>query len=228
MTVSHITYQDSLRQGTDKLNQAIDQSNEAITKATQALSISESTQEQLNTIVIDGDSSVEAAQARVSDPKSKTFTVLKERLDEAEADFVGHLEEMSSFAKFTILSAKSLPKEVDTRIAWDTEVKAKEYCELDENGNIKFTKPGTYMIVASLAFSFSSATRLDVGIVKNTNLIAISRGVAAGVGPTIIQTVTIEDFQINDAISILAHQNAEAVLDVVQHTGTFLIVKKIG
>src|SRR5690606_13534563 len=47
---------------------------------TQALAKSESTQTQLDTIVIDGDSSVEAAQARVS-VEGTPYATLKQRLD---------------------------------------------------------------------------------------------------------------------------------------------------
>lgn len=104
MAVEHLEYDFSLRQGTDRLNEVIDQSNEAITKATdaeaaadtatttanQALANSEDTQQQLDTIVIDGDSSVEAAQARVSTPKGITYTVLKDRLDAGEQDLITH------------------------------------------------------------------------------------------------------------------------------------------
>lgn len=104
-------YGDSLRQGTDKINAVLDHvdqqtaaavstandakqiANDAKQTAEQALDNSEATQHQLDTIVIDGDSSVEAAQARVSTPKDKTFTVLKDRLDEAEQDLITHKAE---------------------------------------------------------------------------------------------------------------------------------------
>lgn len=83
-----IQYDDSLRQGTDKLNASIrdaeeakDTAQSADTKATEALSQSESTQTQLDTIVIEGDSSVEAAQARVS-VSGANYDTLKQRLDE--------------------------------------------------------------------------------------------------------------------------------------------------
>ncbi len=98
MTVEHINYEDNLRTGTDKLNAAIDQSNEAITGAAattaianEALANSKDTQTQLNTIVIEGDSSVEAAQARVSTPKGTTYTVLKDRLDADEEELAAHV-----------------------------------------------------------------------------------------------------------------------------------------
>jgi lysophospholipase L1-like esterase len=85
---------DTLRQAYPKFNQAIDNANEALgtantakstadtakSTADTALANSENTQTQLDTIVINGDSSVEAAQARVAADGS-TFTTLKERLD---------------------------------------------------------------------------------------------------------------------------------------------------
>ena len=78
---------DDLNTGREKLNEAIKDSNkarqdssEARQKAHQSLAMSESTQAQLDAIVIEGDSSVEAAQARV-DANGKTHTTLKNRID---------------------------------------------------------------------------------------------------------------------------------------------------
>src|SRR5690606_12180325 len=78
---------DTLNQGREKLNTAITDaetakivSEQADDKATQALAKSESTQTQLDTIVIEGDSSVEAAQARVS-TEGTAYATLKQRLD---------------------------------------------------------------------------------------------------------------------------------------------------
>src|SRR5690625_4724666 len=88
MAIEHINKTDTLNEGREKLNAAIDGANaadvtskEADTKATQALANSESTQTQLDTIVIDGDSSVEAAQARV-DEKGEPHPTLKARIDD--------------------------------------------------------------------------------------------------------------------------------------------------
>lgn len=88
---------DTLRQAYPKLNNAIDNSNEAVntansaksraetadSKADSALSKSNNTQTQLDTIVITGDSSVEAAQARVN-PGGYSYSTLKNRLDETD------------------------------------------------------------------------------------------------------------------------------------------------
>src|SRR5690625_389634 len=88
MPIEHINKTDTLNEGREKINEAIDGANAADvtskaadTKATQALANSESTQTQLDTIVIDGDSSVEAAQARV-DEKGVPHPTLKARIDD--------------------------------------------------------------------------------------------------------------------------------------------------
>jgi|SRR5690625_1485691 len=84
----YINKTDTLNVGRVKLNAAISDSNiakgkaeQADVKSTQALANSESTQTQLDTIVIDGDSSVEAAQARV-DEKGEGHATLKARIDD--------------------------------------------------------------------------------------------------------------------------------------------------
>jgi peptidoglycan/xylan/chitin deacetylase (PgdA/CDA1 family) len=92
---------DSLRSAYPKLNSAIDNSNEALTKsnsadtkaanavntANAAETKADSVQTQFNQVVIDGDSSVEAAQARV-DADGNAFTTLKDRLDNGDAQLV--------------------------------------------------------------------------------------------------------------------------------------------
>src|SRR5690606_15681717 len=94
---------DTLNQGRVKLNEAITDaetakvvSEQADDKATQALAKSESTQTQLDTIVIDGDSSVEAAQARVS-AEGTAYTTLKERLDTEYSEVTTQLAQMPSY-----------------------------------------------------------------------------------------------------------------------------------
>lgn len=110
MALEKIQYTDSLREGTDKLNAAIEHADDAKTisqnannKADNAVSIAQnanskadSVQVQLDTIVIQGDSSVEAAQARVSTDSSgqtKTYNTLKERLDTEHNKVLSQLEE---------------------------------------------------------------------------------------------------------------------------------------
>lgn len=64
----------------NKANSADQKAQEAKKNSENANTTSNSVQEQLNTIVINGDSSVEAAQARV-DEKNISHTTLKERID---------------------------------------------------------------------------------------------------------------------------------------------------
>ena len=94
-----IEYSDNLKKGTDKLNESIEQSNVAAQKAitaeqtaNQAIQQSESTQTQLDNIVIEGDSSVEAAQARV-DSKGESFPTLKSRIDNFEVSATTQLQQ---------------------------------------------------------------------------------------------------------------------------------------
>ena len=104
-----IEYSDNLKKGTDKLNESIEQSNVASQKAitaeqtaNQAIQQSESTQTQLDNIVIEGDSSVEAAQARV-DSKGESFPTLKSRLDNFEVSATQQLLQTDS----TVLNLNS-------------------------------------------------------------------------------------------------------------------------
>lgn len=97
--VQKIQYTDNLKEGTDKLNQSIDQSNAAILqsnnadqKSTQALNNSVSTQTQLDNIVVEGDSSVEAAQARV-DSSGTSHPTLKSRIDNFEVSATQQLQQ---------------------------------------------------------------------------------------------------------------------------------------
>jgi len=97
---------DSLRQAYPKLNKSIDNSNEALNKSTTAETNStaavntanaaetkaDSVQEQFNQVVIEGDSSVEAAQARVEEDGTVNDT-LKDRLDKKEKKFTTQLAE---------------------------------------------------------------------------------------------------------------------------------------
>lgn len=86
---------DSLRLAYPKLNSAIDNSNEALTKSTTAVntastaeSKANSVQAQFNQVVIEGDSSVEAAQARVK-ADGTAFTTLRDRMNDTDTSLVG-------------------------------------------------------------------------------------------------------------------------------------------
>ncbi len=101
---------DTLNKGRIKINNAITDAEQAKNisqgadgKATQALANSESTQTQLDTIVIEGDSSIEAAQARV-DEKGVGHSTLKERIDDGFTEVTSQLahtmDKVSDFITF--------------------------------------------------------------------------------------------------------------------------------
>jgi hypothetical protein len=97
MMADLIHEKDSLNTGRVKLNNAIQQAedaknvaNDAKTVAEDAKSTATNVQEQFNQVVIEGDSSVEAAQARV-DKDGHTYTTLKERLDTEHEQVVSQL-----------------------------------------------------------------------------------------------------------------------------------------
>ncbi|OHX42359.1 hypothetical protein [Cytobacillus oceanisediminis] len=93
---------ETLRQSYPKLNAAIDNSNEALSKAAiaesnagsavntanTAVTKADSVQAQFNQVVIEGDSSVEAAQARVK-AGGAAFTTLQERLNDSDNQLIG-------------------------------------------------------------------------------------------------------------------------------------------
>ncbi|WP_270577991.1 hypothetical protein [Caldibacillus thermoamylovorans] len=104
-----INPKETLRESYPKLNQAIDNANEAITKATtadenasQAVTTANSVQEQFNQVVIEGDSSVEAAQARVS-YTGTTYTTLKERLDQEHESVTTQLADIALKTDFGVV-----------------------------------------------------------------------------------------------------------------------------
>lgn len=93
--IEHIQASDTLNAGRDKINKfaidpslraeensanAVNKSQIAEKISNEAVDIANSVQEQLNQTIIEGDSSVEAAQARV-DADGKIYTTLKERID---------------------------------------------------------------------------------------------------------------------------------------------------
>ncbi|MCU5047643.1 SGNH/GDSL hydrolase family protein, partial [Bacillus cereus] len=113
-------------QGTEKLgesyykiNMGIDNANEALKKsfkaesmstvatntATNAVNKADNVQRQLDGIVINGDSSVEAAQARV-DVLGVSSKNLKERLDKAQIDFFKNATQLKSLRGFKKLFDK--------------------------------------------------------------------------------------------------------------------------
>jgi len=154
MTVEKIRYTDTLRQGADKINAAIDQSNEAIEKATtadtnasQALALAQNVQTQLDTIVIEGDSSVEAAQARV-DADGNVFSTLKERLDTKETLIQQQLE--TTVKKGELVRNVKDFGAVGDGIADDTAAIQAAIDSLPDPGGIVFFPAGVYKVTSTI------------------------------------------------------------------------------
>lgn len=101
-----INANDSLNDGRKKLNESIEQSeraegksDQAILDSGEALDTSKSVRNELNQVVIDGDSSVEAAQARVG-ADGTNYQVLKERLDAEHSKTTAQLAQTMSQTEF--------------------------------------------------------------------------------------------------------------------------------
>lgn len=95
---------DSLNDGRVKLNKAITQAEQAgfdagkaKIDADKAIALAKSTQTQLDTVIVDGDSSVEAAQARV-DETGKVHPTLKARVDDGIAKVTSLINESGNEA----------------------------------------------------------------------------------------------------------------------------------
>lgn len=125
-----IEEKDVLNTGRKKLNNAIAGSEQAVNdsadakqKSEQALANSESTQTQLDTIVIDGDSSVEAAQARV-DEKGDSHSTLKERIDDGFTKTNVQLAQTDSLLHFT---QRGVPSVGSSFVIVDDDIKSEAY-----------------------------------------------------------------------------------------------------
>ena len=118
---------DTLAQGYPKINVAIEQAEQAFTTAdnamdtanssiavsNQALANSQSTQEQLNQIVIDGDSSVEAAQARVNADNTITYDTLKKRLDAEHQELSSQLASITNYRNELFINVREYGAKLD-------------------------------------------------------------------------------------------------------------------
>lgn len=175
MPIEHINKTDTLNEGREKLNAAIDGANaadvtsqEADTKATQALANSESTQTQLDTIVIDGDSSVEAAQARV-DEKGVPHPTLKARID----DGLNSVNQQLAQIVYDIKSYGAIGDGVTD----DTQAIQELYNSLS-GGDTLYIPAGTFLI-SNLVFDRDDVFIRSHGILKQSTL---ATGVAVTIG----------------------------------------------
>lgn len=139
-----INQSDTLNQGREKLNAAIldaeksltesskanNIASQASTKAEQAVAHADSIQEQFNQVVIEGDSSVEAAQARV-DETGASHSTLKARLD---TGFAGVSQQLAETTPQGIAANKNrfIVNLENVQITqWDRTIK-----DMDKNGVI--------------------------------------------------------------------------------------------
>ena len=103
----------AIHDGIKKINEEVEDATELSENAKYQV---ENIQQQVNQLVVEGDSSVEAAQARV-DADGNTFTTLKERLDTKETQFASQLAQKAKI----ILSDKE-PSDVDDETFWFEEI----------------------------------------------------------------------------------------------------------
>lgn len=96
------------------LTETLANSKTALENSEQAVTTSNSVQEQFNQVVINGDSSVESAQARVNADGSVTYTTLKDRLDTEYNQVAAQLAETTK--KISHFEPYQLEKEGETHI----------------------------------------------------------------------------------------------------------------
>lgn len=164
---------DNLNQGREKLNAAIKDadtaksiSEKADTKAEQALANSESTQTQLNTIVIDGDSSVEAAQARVT-ADGQAYSTLKDRLDTEHTSLSTQLDKTDE--QIIIMQTSKVYVETFPRLAVEMNDSARigRAIEFAEPGAVIEFMPNKTYEITSVQVAKSITINLNGGFVKN-------------------------------------------------------------
>lgn len=142
-----INPKETLRESYPKLNQAIDNANEAITKATtadenasQAVTTANSVQEQFNQVVIEGDSSVEAAQARVSHTGTN-YTTLKERLDKEHQEVTSQLAQIVHIDAYGVLG-DGTDETVKIEAAFQDAITNNKILKLNKGKTYVFNKTG--------------------------------------------------------------------------------------
>jgi GDSL-like Lipase/Acylhydrolase family len=129
--------QDSASAKTTSEN-AVNTANAAVTKAS-------SIQEQFNQVVIDGDSSVEAAQARV-DAEGNAYTTLKNRLDDRDAVLANNGQQLDDVvntdkvSKYTPIIDADMTSDIKTTLDGMAERKIK-YAYLDQHANLRLEQP---------------------------------------------------------------------------------------
>ena len=115
MPANTINKGESLAQSYPKVNQAIIDSYEALNKSTkadknsnEALVKAKSVQTQLNTIVVEGDSSPAADQARVG-ANDTVHNTLKERLDEEYNQLINEVQQAKDEVREYVVNVRTPP-----------------------------------------------------------------------------------------------------------------------
>jgi glycerophosphoryl diester phosphodiesterase len=218
---------DTLRQAYPKLNQAIDNSNQALgtantakSTAETALANSESTQTQLDTIVINGDSSVEAAQARVASDGT-TYTTLQERLNSSDTQLAENAQEASkirsliaseneriahrgfsgAFPENTMIAFGKAIEAGFESLEWDVQISSDGFPVVIHDSTVDRTTNGTGNVkdktLANLrtldAGSKYSAFYAGAKIPTLEEVLQISKGVSKFIYPEIKDFRTIDD-----------------------------------
>ncbi|GIO27731.1 right-handed parallel beta-helix repeat-containing protein [Ornithinibacillus bavariensis] len=161
-----INKQDSLNKGRVKINESIlaseraeQNSTEALNTANEAKELSEDTQTQLDTIVINGDSSVEAAQARV-DENGYAYLKLKARLDTEHSQVTSSIENTNIDLKERGINIKTLGA-IGDGVADDTQI-IQYALNLAKSSNVHiFIPSGTYKITSVLNVYSNTHITLD-------------------------------------------------------------------
>src|SRR5690606_12859808 len=105
----------SIHDGIKKIN---DEAENAADLSESAKHQVENIQQQVNKLVVEGDSSVEAAQARV-DAEGKSFPTLKARLDAKETEFSSQLAQTTSISAPVASAFWSPPQQPSARYGDD-------------------------------------------------------------------------------------------------------------
>jgi hypothetical protein len=149
---------------TDNLVTAYPKINASIDNANLAKQIQDGMQEQINVLVVSGDSSPESAQARV-EADGTTNTTLKARLDKKEALFTTQLADISTFNNYSTV----LTKDTNGNI---TKIELKDGATVIQTTNITRDSNGNVTSVVDIANGKTVTTtinRTSDGTVSSTS-----------------------------------------------------------
>jgi hypothetical protein len=166
---------DKLRQAYPKMNQAIDNANEALTKAvaadsksSDAVNTANSVQEQFNQVVIEGDSSVEAAQARVKQDGT-TYETLRDRLNDSDA----HLAQKTSFTNENsnvILIAPFFRNNTDTNVYLYSSSDGKNFKKISDRSLFQARDSSMFYKNGYFHIAYTSYNPHDFSVKRSKNL----------------------------------------------------------